>query len=620
MRRDGCACGSARRGLPSATARSSRAPRSAVRLPNASPPLVARVSDARRRRAATTGDAAWSGSTGTSPRAGAPALVRALTPTAQRASAVPFRLEGRRSPARASIAATRPCCTCRAATFPALRAALTSLRRAAGGGAPAAASRRSRSRWRRASGWPRTTAPASSFGAAALRAARRGDRDAHERGASATPRVSRGRRALRRAPAWSSMRPTSSPARRPPCPLTAFLDAAAAIGRRIVADAVWDDGRCSWMGAARRARGPVGGPSTAPSARCSTTGTAGVGLFLAQLARGDRRDERSAGPPSARYGMPSSAPRRSARRARRLLRRDGRVSRGPRRGARAARRRRAPTVRARCSPPPVAGAAAAARCPDLVVGAAGTTALWRSPPRCDDPQLRRAAAAPATRCSTARGDDRTAGPGPTRAAPARHHLCGARARRGRDRLGPARAVRGDGRRALRAGGERRVRLRALLARPARRHMAGPPAPGPAWRTRAGYDRDLVLRGGRHRAQPPSRAIELLGDGPHCHDADIALETTRRIRWTRLPFAIDDLSLCHGLGRGGRRPARPAGIPMLLTRWARSRSDATASAATGPAAWTGRTPGLFRGLSGIGWFFLRLHDPTIPSPLAVPRAT
>jgi hypothetical protein len=30
-----------------------------------------------------------------------------------------------------------------------------------------------------------------------------------------------------------------------------------------------------------------------------------------------------------------------------------------------------------------------------------------------------------------------------------------------------------------------------------------------------------------------------------------------------------------------------------------------------------SPGLFRGLSGIGWLFLRLHDRRIPSPLTMP---
>jgi len=36
---------------------------------------------------------------------------------------------------------------------------------------------------------------------------------------------------------------------------------------------------------------------------------------------------------------------------------------------------------------------------------------------------------------------------------------------------------------------------------------------------------------------------------------------------------------------------------------------------GPAG--GTSPGLFRGLSGIAWWLLRLHDATIPSPLTMP---
>ncbi|MGH2969196.1 MAG: hypothetical protein ACRDK0_09045, partial [Solirubrobacteraceae bacterium] len=32
---------------------------------------------------------------------------------------------------------------------------------------------------------------------------------------------------------------------------------------------------------------------------------------------------------------------------------------------------------------------------------------------------------------------------------------------------------------------------------------------------------------------------------------------------------------------------------------------------------GTTPGLMRGLSGIAWWFLRLHDDRTPSPLTLP---
>jgi lantibiotic modifying enzyme len=69
-----------------------------------------------------------------------------------------------------------------------------------------------------------------------------------------------------------------------------FLDAATRIGRRLCRDAIWWEGRCSWMGwaiephggqwaAVHRAMGPL-----------VYDGTAGIGLFLARLAplAGDR--------------------------------------------------------------------------------------------------------------------------------------------------------------------------------------------------------------------------------------------------------------------------------------------------------------------------------------------
>ena len=44
-----------------------------------------------------------------------------------------------------------------------------------------------------------------------------------------------------------------------------------------------------------------------------------------------------------------------------------------------------------------------------------------------------------------------------------------------------------------------------------------------------------------------RAVAVLGPGPHRGDAEIAVESTRRHVADALPYAIDDLSLCHGLG-------------------------------------------------------------------------
>ncbi len=63
----------------------------------------------------------------------------------------------------------------------------------------------------------------------------------------------------------------------------AFLDASVAISRRIVADAVWHEGRCSWVGAVMDSAQPWRAEYRALGADLYG-GTAGVGLFLAQLA------------------------------------------------------------------------------------------------------------------------------------------------------------------------------------------------------------------------------------------------------------------------------------------------------------------------------------------------
>ena len=64
-----------------------------------------------------------------------------------------------------------------------------------------------------------------------------------------------------------------------------FLEAAARIGRRLCRDAVWDDGRCNWLGWAME---PHGGQWVSAHRAMGVTvydGAAGIGLFLARLAR-----------------------------------------------------------------------------------------------------------------------------------------------------------------------------------------------------------------------------------------------------------------------------------------------------------------------------------------------
>ena len=93
-------------------------------------------------------------------------------------------------------------------------------------------------------------------------------------------------------------------------------------------------------------------------------------------------------------------------------------------------------------------------------------------------------------------------------------------------------------------------------------------------------------------------------------------TTRRHVGDLLVRSIDDLSLCHGaagsadvlLSAGGRAPEALA-LGELGARALRTTGSPWPCGVPG-----GVTPGLFLGLSGIGWWLLRLHDDRIPSPL------
>jgi Lanthionine synthetase C-like protein/HopA1 effector protein family len=119
-----------------------------------------------------------------------------------------------------------------------------------------------------------------------------------------------------------------------------------------------------------------------------------------------------------------------------------------------------------------------------------------------------------------------------------------------------------------------------------------------------------------------RAFEVLRDPRYLTEAETALRTTAAAVDAGLAGAAGDFSLCHGL----------AGNADIL-HWATSRltvSDAdrltALPAAVGAAGsehygnggpdWPcglggGVSPGLMVGLAGIGHFYLRLHDPTIP---------
>jgi lantibiotic modifying enzyme len=398
----------------------------------------------------------------------------------------------------------------------------------------------------------------------------------------------------------------------------AFLAAAAAIGQRIVGDAVWHDGRCTWMGATtdRTLRWRLKYRALGPRVY---EGTAGVGLFLAQLAAvtGEASARRAALgalrhalerapslPPADRDGLYAGVVGVALAAARvaawldepeldahaRALMADAALPQGPR------------------------------RCPDIVMGSAGTVigclALAEA---CDDAALvRRAVAA---------GDEllgrATVTPhGWSWASPGRrspHHLCGI-----------AHGASGIGWALLElfaATGDERFRTGA----------AGAFAYERSWlNTTSGTWPDLRIAGQRRGrsqtdgsattgtwcrgeagiAQTRLRAVALSGGEAERRDATFALATTRRHVAGLLAHEIEDLSLCHGatgsadvlLTVDERSPDAAALGQLVLERYV-----------DGGEPWPygvpgGVTPGLFLGLSGIGWWLLRLHDARIPSPL------
>jgi hypothetical protein len=105
---------------------------------------------------------------------------------------------------------------------------------------------------------------------------------------------------------------------------------------------------------------------------------------------------------------------------------------------------------------------------------------------------------------------------------------------------------------------------------------------------------------------------------------VAIDTTRRTVADSLPYAIRDLSLCHGLGGAAdvllcapvNDEARRHGMSGLVTQLGHVVLERYSPGQQRlPCGIAGEsTPGLFLGHSGIGWLFLRLHDRGTASPL------
>jgi class II lanthipeptide synthase len=372
-----------------------------------------------------------------------------------------------------------------------------------------------------------------------------------------------------------------------------FLECAMTIGRRIAVEAIWHDGCCSWVGAvaepADRSR-----PEYRPVGPLVYDGTAGIALFLAELAMvtGEESLRRTA-TGALRHAI-SRAGRRDGFHAGTLGVAWAAARAGDRLGA------EEPAAGARSLiDAPVAGLR-----PDLVQGRAGAIVALLG--------LREIGAAAQA------GEALLAGATVTRrgwswADPAKRtprHLCGVA--HGAAGIGWALlelwAATGDTRFEAAARGafayERSWLDRASGIWPDLRTPAAPESMVATW-----------CYGEAGIALSRLCAHAILGDGPHCPDADIALNTARAHLTAALPYAIDDLSLCHGLG-GAALALLAAGDRESAVALGHVALDRYGESGDWPCGVYGTTPGLMRGLSGIGWLFLCLHDPGIASPLSL----
>ena len=124
-----------------------------------------------------------------------------------------------------------------------------------------------------------------------------------------------------------------------------------------------------------------------------------------------------------------------------------------------------------------------------------------------------------------------------------------------------------------------------------------------------------------------RAVELTGDEDCRHEAELALETTRQVVERSARAGKANWSLCHGLA--GNAEVLLIGRDILGERWNGTAALAREVARGGieryakrghtwPCGAKGDTPNLMLGLAGIGYFYLRLANPAIPSILLLKR--
>jgi class II lanthipeptide synthase len=411
--------------------------------------------------------------------------------------------------------------------------------------------------------------------------------------------------------------------------VSAQLEVAAAIGRRLADEAIWHEDRCNWIGAAAEP-GPAGVPSVVYGSLGADlySGTAGVALVLAEIA--------AAGGEASARRTALGAIRQALRRTESMPAEVGLYT-GALGVAWAATRVSAalgepePAERAAEIPARV-GVDRPSDVSDLIAGHAGgiLALLALADLERDQTLLARAADLGGGLLEAARRRNGTlswASPG----IPAREHLTGL-----------SHGASGPGLALLElhgATGEAEFRDAGLAAFAYERDLFHPTAGNWAdLRTLEpsvdGAEGPFFMTAWCHGAPGIGlarlRAVELLGD-PVCRsEAEIAAATTEAALGDALTSTPCDLSPCHGL----------SGLAEVLLHADRvlggdrdgGRRLALALAEAGVERYAdpgrpwpcgvpeGETPGLMIGLAGIALFYLRLHDPTVPSALWLRPAT
>lgn len=121
-----------------------------------------------------------------------------------------------------------------------------------------------------------------------------------------------------------------------------------------------------------------------------------------------------------------------------------------------------------------------------------------------------------------------------------------------------------------------------------------------------------------------RAFEVLGGAEYRRETLAALETTRASVISTMESGMGNYSLCHGLagnaeivGEGRSLLGDAALAPAQEVARAGIESHHTPGVPWPCGIRNGETPSLMLGLAGIGYFYLRLHDSSLPSIL-LPR--